>query len=111
MASPSLVVSRSAAMRQRSLHQFIPGIGYVAHGCPPSITAEAKNQKNCEPKAGIIDGSTHYLRPPGGGRPVAMTWVAAEKAWAATQFEKGNRLAWPVDYLRRVGWEYAGPKG
>jgi hypothetical protein len=106
---PSFLVGRNTAFARRTHHQFIPGMGYVAHSGPPDLPPTANGSKNCDPPANTADGSLHMLRPPGGHPPLAMVWVAAEKAWASRQPERGNRLAWPTSHLQRAGWEYIGP--
>ena len=107
MASP--LVSRKVALKNRTHHQFIPGIGYLAHDGPPELPAEMSGGKNCEPPSGSKDGSAHMIRPPNGAAPMAFLWAAGEKAWASPRPEAGNRLAWAPTHLSRAGWEYGGP--
>lgn len=104
MTSP--LVSRKEALAKRTHHQFVPGLGYLAHSGPPDLPATANGAKNCDPPKGTRDGSLHLIKPPNGGPSQAFTWIAAEKAWAPAIAGRGNRLAWPVDHLRRAGWEY-----
>lgn len=106
---PSLTVSRGEALRKRTQHQFIPGLGYIAHGSAPDLPKAANGNKNCEPIPGTADGSIHLLRPPTGAPPLALVWIAAERAWASLKPEAGNRLAWLTGHLSRAGWEYVGP--
>ena len=106
MASP--LVSRSEAAAKRTHHQFVPGIGYLAHSGPPELPGWMSGSKNCDPPAGTAEGSVHLLRPPSGGTSMEFLWVAAEKAWAPAN-GRGNRLAWPTSHLMRAGWEYDRP--
>jgi hypothetical protein len=106
---PAFVVEKTAAQRKKTHHQFIPGIGYIAHDGPPELPAGVNGTKNCDPAKGTKDGSLHLLRPPNGHPPLAFEWIAAERAWESVQPERGNRLAWPADHLKRAGWEYVGP--
>ena len=107
MTSP--IVSRERAHQKRTHHQFVPGIGYLAHDGPPELPKGCNGTKNCAPPAGTKDGTFHIMRPSHGASPIQMIWVAAENSWASTKPEKGNRLAWTVDHLKRAGWEYVGP--
>jgi hypothetical protein len=106
---PAFIVSRAAAMRRRTHHQFVPGLGYIAHAAPPDLPPTSRGNKNCEPPTGTPDGSIHLIKPPTGAPPMLMTWVAAERAWASTKPGAGNRLAWPTAHLMRAGWEYDRP--
>ncbi len=107
MASP--LVSRSEALKKRTHHQYIHGIGHVAHSGPPELSVAARGKKNCDPPQGTRDGTHHMMRPPNGAAPIRMAWVAGEKAWASINPARGNRMAWPVDHLKRAGWEYGEP--
>lgn len=106
MASP--LVSRSDALKKRTHHQHLRGIGYVAHTAQPELPGSANGKKNCAPPSGTKDATHHMMKPPNGAAPIRMSWVAAEKAWASMT-GKGNRMAWTTDHLMRAGWEYAGP--
>lgn len=103
---PAFVSTRSIALRRRTHHQFVPGIGYIAHAGPPELPPTANGRENCAPPGGTEDQSLHLLKPPGGAPPLAMVWHAGERAWGALKPEKGNRLAWSTDYLMRAGWKY-----
>jgi len=103
-ASP--LVDRATAYKKLTQHQFIPGMGYLAHSGPPELPAVAKGTKNCIPPAGTKDGSAHVLKPPGGAPPMRMLWIEAERAWASPKPATGNRLAWTTDHLTKAGWEY-----
>jgi hypothetical protein len=108
MTSP--FVSRSEAHQKMTHHQYMDGIGYVAHSGPPELPlGRVVSSKNCAPPPGAKDGSAHLLKPPGGHPDMIMLWVAAENAWRPTHPGKGNRLAWSTDHLMRSGWEYLGP--
>jgi hypothetical protein len=107
--SASPIVSRKTALQRRTAHQFIPGIGYVAHAEPPEFAPHPVGGKNCDPGAGAADGSVHVLRPPNGHPEMRMVWVAAERAWAPERADRGNRLAWTISHLSKAGWEYVGP--
>lgn len=107
MTSP--IVSRDEAHKKRTHHQFVPGLGYLAHSGPPDLPPTAKGTMNCAPPAGTKDGSAHVMRPPYGAAEMTMLWVAGEQAWAPSTPGKGNRLAWPPAHLSRAGWEYVGP--
>lgn len=106
---PVFVVNRPAAHQRKTGHQFVPGLGYVAHQGPPPLNPRANGTKNCDPPQGTRDGSVHLLRPPNGHPPITMVWIAMERAWASRMPERGNRLAWPTSHLRRAEWEYIGP--
>lgn len=99
--------TRDQAMKRRTAHQFVAGLGYVAHAEMPVPPANAAGGQNCEPPAKAADGSRHLLKHVGGGSRT-FTWVAAERAWAPIKHGEGNRLAWTVDYLSKAGWEYVG---
>jgi len=107
MTSP--LVDRKTAMAKPTHHQFIFGFGYLAHSGPPALTEHHKGTKNTAPPARTKDGSLHRLQPPGSGAVMVMHWVEIERAWASTQPQKGNRLAWTTGHLMRAGWEYIGP--
>lgn len=109
MTSP--LVGRSAAVQKMTHHQFVKGLGYIAHSGPPELPAHLAGKKNCAPPAGTQNDSHHMLRPPNGAPDMVMRWIAGEQAWASLIPEKGNRLAWPVQHLQRAGWEYVGPEG
>ncbi len=98
-------IKRATAMKKQTGHQFVPGIGYIAHQDEPDVPPHPAGGKNCAPPSVITDGSRHVLRHAGGAEHV-MRWVAAEKAWAPLRPGDGNRVAWSVDYLSRHGWEY-----
>ena len=104
-------IKRATAMKKQTGHQFVPGIGYVAQAEEPMgpdgkpIPAHPNGGKNCAPPAGAANDSKHILRHVGGTDHV-MRWVAAEKAWAPLKPGDGNRMAWPVDYLSKHGWQY-----
>jgi hypothetical protein len=103
------LVDRKTALKKRTNHERIPGMGYLVHSGPPDLPADASGNQNCAPPAGTVDGSAHVLKPPGGAKPMRMVWIGAEKAWAHPA-GKGNRLAWPTDHLMRAGWKYVGPE-
>ncbi len=106
MASP--VVDRATAMGRRTHHQFLPGIGYIAHSGPPALPDRPPGTKSCKPPAGTKDGSVHLMKPGTGGPPIRMLWIAGEGAWASLKIGKGNRLAWSAAFLTAAGWEYGG---
>jgi hypothetical protein len=106
---PAFLVNRSTAMQRRTHHQFMPGLGYVAHSGPPDLPPGANGKANCDPPAGTADGSVHVMQPPRPHPPMLMVWIAAEKAWASQRPERGNRLAWPPGHLSKAGWEYDSP--
>ena len=107
MTSP--FVTREHAHQKRTHHQYIDGLGYMAHEGPPELPAAAQGAKNCVPPEGTKDGTAHLLQPPGGHPQMILLWVEAEGAWASRHPGKGNRLAWTTDHLMRAGWEYVGP--
>lgn len=109
MIAASPLVTRSEAVKQRTHHQLLRGIGYLKHSGPPELPASARGSKNCEPGAGTRNGTIHLMKPPGGAKPLEMIWVAAERAWASAIPDRGNRLAWPTSHLMRARWEYVGP--
>lgn len=96
-------------MAKQINHQFVPGLGYVAHSGPPELPPGSNGTASCLPKSDAADGSLHLMQPPHGHPPIAMRWVALEKAWASIQPERGNRLAWPADFLSKAGWAYLRP--
>ena len=102
-------VSRKEALRKPTHHQFIKGIGYIAHSGPPELPLGSNGAKNCEPPKNTPDKSVHVLRPPNGARDMTFVWHAADQAWAAIVPDKGNRLAWPTSHLQKAGWAYVGP--
>ncbi len=105
MTSP--IVNRAAAHKQPKHHQFVPGLGYIAHDAPPDLPPGANGSKNCAPAPGTKDGTPHDLRVPGGAQTMALVW--REGAWHSPTLGKGNRLAWDPAHLSRAGWEYVGP--
>lgn len=107
---PDVIRSQQQAHKARTKHQFVPGIGYLEHSGAPDIRPHPAGGKNCDPAPGTADGSLHTMRPPNGHPPMMMMWIAAEKAWASRQPERGNRLAWSTAHLSKAGWEYVGPK-
>jgi hypothetical protein len=98
-------VNRTEAMRDPTRHQYVEGIGYVAHSGAPEF-APVRAPKNCAPPAKTADGSHHMLKPPSGGKPIMMVWWAKHRAWATIHPGKGNRLCWTTDHLSKAGWEY-----
>jgi hypothetical protein len=106
MGSP--LVARHTAIAKQTHHQFIKGIGYLAHEGPPELPRSANGKKNTNPPAGTKTGFVGLLRPPTGGNPVRFVWVSPEGAWASPAM-KGNRMAWTTTYLQLAGWEYVGP--
>lgn len=102
---------RAQALAKRAHHQFVPGLGYIAHGGPPVLPPTAKGDKPCEPAAGSKDGSRHLLLPPNGGRQMPMLWNAAEKSWSAVRLGRGVRMAFAAAHLSKLGWAYVAPKG
>ena len=104
------IVSRKEAIKQRTRHQFVPGLGYLVHSGPPELPPTARGTKNCAPPAGAKDGGVYMLRPPNGAPPMEMVWHGVERAWGPTRADKGNRMAWTPDHLSKAGWEYVGPK-
>jgi hypothetical protein len=106
---PAFISSRSTARAHPTHHQFIPGIGYVAHARPPELPPNANGSANCAPPEGILDGTVHMMRPPNGHPSIAMVWHARTRAWGSTTPGRGNRLGWPLDHLMKAGWAYVGP--
>lgn len=107
---PAFLVTQAHAHRAKTRHQFVPGLGHVAHQGPPDLPPGANGTLNTKPPAGTADGSIHLLRPPTrGAKPMPFCLVAAERAWASLKPGAGNRLAWPTEHLMRAGWEYVGP--
>lgn len=102
-------VTRDEALRRRTHCQYIQGQGFIDHGMPPEVPADAAGTDNCLPDVGTADGSHHMLKPPGSAPEMRMIWHAAESAWAPLVFGKGNRLAWTHEHLSRAGWRYVGP--
>lgn len=100
------LVTRSTAHAKKTHHQMVAGLGYVAHSGPPELPPGSDGSANCDPPATTADGSVHLLRPPNGARPIAMKWVVAERAWESMTPDRGNRLAWPADFLKKAGWAY-----
>lgn len=104
-------IRRAEALKKQTGHQFVPGIGYIAHPEEPlgpdgkRIPAHPNGNKNCTPPASTADKSMHVLRHAGGANHV-MRWVAVEKAWSPLRPGDGNRMAWSIDYLSKHGWEY-----
>ncbi len=109
MTARSPLVPRSDALQKRTHHQFVRGIGYLAHSGPPELPDTARGTKNCEPAPGTKNGSVHLMRPPTGAAPLKMVWIAKERAWASAVPDRGNRLAWSTNHLMRAGWVNAGP--
>lgn len=108
MTSP--IVNKAAAHQRMTHHQFLPGIGYLAHGGAPDVPAGIKGGRNCKPPSGTRDGSVHLLRSAHhGSADKRFRWVAAEGAWASLKPAAGNRLAWTAEHLSAAGWEYSGP--
>lgn len=83
---------------------------YWDHGAPPPLPALLTHRGDeCNPPLGTPSGSVHYLMPPGPrGRtmPLAMRWLARDRAWARPG---GKRMAFAAEYLAHHGWRYAGP--
>jgi hypothetical protein len=104
----SFLANRKQALASPTRHQFVPGVGYIAHAGPPPLPVGANGSKNCDPLEGTA-ASMHLLQPPGGHPKIAMKWLPAAKAWASPKPGKGNRLAWPAAYLQKAGWAYVGP--
>ena len=107
MTSP--LVSREQALAKQTHHQFIKGIGYLAHAGAPDLPTTARGSKNCSPPAGTKSGFVGLLKPPTGADPLRLVWITAEGAWASPRPDKGNRMAWSTTHLQRAGWEYIGP--
>jgi hypothetical protein len=107
---PSFVVPRETAMRDPTRHQFIAGLGHVAHEGVPEVPlgAALSPPDRAHPPAGAADGSRHLLNPPNGGKSIAFEWLAVHQAWKSERPEAGNRLAWPATFLSRAGWTYKG---
>jgi hypothetical protein len=101
------IVPRAVAEQAKVRHQFVPGLGYLAHSGPPELGPQHNGNLLCAPLPSAQDGSRHMLKPPG-YPPMQMVWSARECAWAHPA-GKGNRMAWPVDHLSRAGWAYLNP--
>lgn len=107
MTSP--LVSRDEALAKPMHHQYVIGIGYLAHDGPPDLPASASGRKGCCPKKDAAEGSLHVMKPPNGAGPVIMLWSRKHQAWSALNPGKGNRMAWSAEFLMRAGWEYVRP--
>lgn len=105
-ASP--LVSRREAMKNPTSHQFIKGLGYLAHTEPPEIPLGTRPSTGCTPPTGTPDGSLHLLQPPGTRPKMTFKWLMRDSAWQAIPI-RGNRIAWTADHMKRAGWSYAGP--
>ena len=100
-------VPKHVAHKRMTMHQFIPGVGYIEHGAHPEVPVGTNGGRNCLPPKGTADGTVHLLRSvQHNAAPIRMRWVAAEKAWASLKTATGNRLAWTTDHLSAAGWEY-----
>jgi hypothetical protein len=106
--SGSPIVSRATAHQKRTHHQFVAGLGYIAHEGPPELPPAAQGTKNCQPPSGTADRSVHVMQPPGGAGTMLMVWHA-DGAWGPIKPGQGNRMAWEPSHLSRAGWEYVGP--
>lgn len=102
------VASRKQAMMKQTHHQFVDGIGYVAHSGPPALLPSHFGSKNCKPPTDTVDGTMHMLQPPGKAPPMAMRWIKNEHAWASPKMA-GHRLAFTCEHLMKAGWAYIGP--
>lgn len=107
-ASP--FVSRAEAMKRPTHHQFIVGVGFLAHSAPPDLPDDARGDKNCAPPERTQhEGSLHVLQPPGDHPPMTLIWSVEHGAWIHPVLGRGNRVAWTPDHLSKAGWEYVGP--
>lgn len=102
------MVERNEAIARRTHCQYVHGQGFLDHGAPPALPADASGTANCVPDDGAQNGSVHIMRTPG-GTEMNMIWHADEGAWGATVLGKGNRLAWTPEHLSKAGWEYLRP--
>ncbi len=101
------VSSRDRAEKSLVTHSFRPGQGYIDHGTEMPISGIPKAPESvCLPADDAADGSAHYLAPAGTEARIRMTWVKAEKLWAAFG---GRRMAFRASYLAHHGWKYIGP--
>lgn len=105
---PAIPSNRQVAIRNKTGHSFTAGIGYVQHGEPPLPLPGKHPDNRCSPSAIVKDGSSHFLRVPGGSREMPFQWVAAEKAW---ERPGGRRMAFTAAYLSKAGWVYSRPVG
>lgn len=109
-----LIFTREQAIRRQVHHQFVPGTGYVNHGAPPPLGFQHHGRESCDPPAGTGDDTWHWLRPPAPdgmeAKPIAMQWIAVERAWKSPRPHQSNRMAWAPAHLSRAGWKYIGPK-
>ncbi len=101
------VSSRDRAEKSLVTHSFRPGQGYIDHGTEMPISGLPKAPEVvCLPADDTADGSAHYLAPAGTKTRIRMTWIKAERAWAAFG---GRRMAFRASYLAHHGWKYIGP--
>lgn len=98
------ISTRAAALKRKTAHKLVPGVGYVEFAAPPAGHIVGPNTpERCDPPAGARDGSRHMLRTPGGEKTLLFMWVAAEKAW---ERHGGLRMAFQAAYLAHHGWVY-----
>jgi hypothetical protein len=109
---PELRSSRESAEASPHTHRLVLGKGYLNLAKEPDIKTpvDAKARKICVPAFNVETGTTHAMRPPGGGLDVIMIWNKGHQAWSSILPFQGNRLAWKADYLSRAGWAYMRPQ-
>lgn len=100
------IVHRDIAMKDRSAHSYLPGVGYI-HVDKPSLPAQPVAQASaCEPPPGTEDGTWHALQPPNGAPVMRLQWHAVPKEWIppALLMAKSRRLSFTSAYLAAHGW-------
>lgn len=96
---------RTAAMRDRTAHAYMAGVGYIRVGTPPMPAIPVDDARACLPPPPVASNTDHVLQPPSGPTMV-MTWGGME--WIPP-LGKGKRLAFTAAYLAAHGWSYVGP--
>ena len=96
--------TQAEAMADPTNHAFAPNVGYLraVKPLPPGPVTGG----SCAAPGAIAHGSRHLLQPPGGAKPVVVTWHEPARAWLAVG---GRRLAFTPAYLASHGWTYRGP--
>ena len=100
--------NRPTAMREKTKHRFVAGLGFLLVGEPPMPATVIGGAEACEPPVLAMPGTRHVLQPPMGAAPQTLSWDPAGRLWAPP-LGLGKRLAFRSIYLAAHGWTYLGP--